>query len=148
MPIVPRLTILLAAVPGRTGGETHAGGIRSLYAALRAGDVGAVLDRLAPGIEWEEDRGGPGLPIRRRHLGRRAVARLLADPGGFPRALDLVHLVESDGEVAALVAEGASPEPEEVVPLRLEAHLWTLDPSGLVTRFRQIAGPARMPTRH
>lgn len=146
MPIAPRLTILLAAVPGRT--ETHAQGIRALYADLRTGDVPAVLDRLAPGVEWEEDRGEPGFTVRRRHLGRRAVARLLADPGGFPRALDLVHLVESGDEVAALVAEGAAPEPEGVAPLRLEAHLWTLEAGGLVARFRQVAGPGRAPTRH
>jgi hypothetical protein len=99
-------------------------------------------------VEWEEDRGEPGLTVRRRHLGRRAVARLLADPHGFPRALDLVHLVESGDEVAVLVAEGATPEPEGSRPLRLEAHLWTLDSSGLVTRFRQVSGTARMPTRH
>ncbi len=147
MPIAPRLTILLAAMPGQAG-QNHAGRIRALYASLRAGDVPAVLDRLAPGVEWEEDRGEPSLTVRRCHLGRRAVARLLADPHGFPRALDLVHLVESGDQVAALVAEGAAPEPEGVAPLRLEAHLWTLDPGGLVTRFRQVAGPARMPTRH
>lgn len=148
MTTTPRPSILLAAVAAPAEGRTHASRIRALYDALRAGDLPAVLSRLAPGVEWEEDRGGPGLPIRRRHMGRGEVARLLADARGFPRGLELVDLVESGNEVAVLAAEGSMPEPGGVAPLRLEAHLWTLDSRGLVTRFRQIAGPAAAPTVH
>jgi ketosteroid isomerase-like protein len=148
MTTAPRLSILLAAQPRPGQGTTHADRIRALYAELRAGDLRAAFARLAPGVDWEEDRGGPGLPIRRRHLGRIAVARLLSDPQGLPRALELVHLVESGPEVAVLAAEGPSPEPEGVAPLRIEAHLWTLDDAGLVTRFRQVAGQPLAPTRH
>lgn len=144
-----RLSILFAAprrpAPEGRNLERH---IRALYDTLRARDLPAVLSHLAPGVEWEEDRGSPGLPIRRRHVGRGAVARLLADPQGFPHGLDLVHLVESGNDVAALVAEGPTPAPGGVAPLRLEAHLWTLDAEGYVTRFRQIAGSAPMPVRH
>ena len=149
MPIPPRLSILLAVPREPVPGERdHLRRIHALYEALQAGRIAAVMTRLAPGIEWEEDRGSPGLAIRRRHLGRGAVARLLANPQGFPRNFDLVHMVESGDEVAALVAEGSAPDPDGVAALRLEAHLWTLDEEGLVTRFRQVAGHAVAPTRH
>lgn len=131
MPTAPRPSILFATSPGTApDGSGPAGCIRALHAALRAGDLAEVLGRLAPGLDWEEGRGEPGLPIRRRHPSRGVVARLLAGPLAFPRG----------GEVVALVAE-------EAAPFRLEAHLWTLDAEDLVVRFRQVAGPSGAPTR-
>ena len=148
MPTAPRLSIFHATGPLHGDRATHAGRIRALYAALHAGDLRAVLARLAPGVEWEADSGEPALPIRRRHMGRGAVERLLSDPLSLPRATEIVHIAESGPEVAVLAAEGPSPEPGHVAPLRLEAHLWTLDDNGLVTRVRQISAPLPIPTRH
>lgn len=148
MPTAPRLSIFHATGPLRGDRATHAGRIRALYAALHAGDLRAVLARLAPGVEWEADSGEPALPIRRRHMGRGAVERLLSDPLNLPRATEIVHIAESGPEVAVLAAEGPSPEPGLVAPLRLEAHLWTLDDNGLVTRVRQISRPSPRPRRH
>ena len=148
MPTAPRLSIFHATGPVHGDGITHVTGIRALYAALRRGDLDAVLARLAPGVEWEADSGEPALPIRRKHLGRGAVERLLPDPLNLPRATEIVHIAESGPEVAVLAAEGPPPEPGHVAPLRLEAHLWTLDATGLVTRLRQIARPAAKAMRH
>jgi ketosteroid isomerase-like protein len=150
LPIAPRLSALLAAAPDLLGGpRARAARIRTLYAALGRGDLAAFLQGLAPGVEWEEDRGGPGLPLRQRHLGRGAVARLLADPRGFARSLEIVHVVESGDEVAVLLAEGPAPEEDDAPSPRIEAHLWTVGPDGLVSRFRQVGSrPARALTRH
>ena len=148
MPTAPRLSIFHATGPLRGNDATHAGRIRALYAALRTGDLDAVLARLNPGVEWEADTGEPALPIRRKHLGRGTVERLLSDPLNLPRATEIVHIAESGPEVAVLAAEGPAPEPGHVAPLRLEAHLWTLDDTGLVTRLRQIARPVPKATRH
>ena len=148
MPTAPRLSIFHVTGPVHADRVTHTGRIRALYAALRRGDLQAVLARLAPGVEWESDSGEPALPIRRRHLGRGAVERLLSDPLNLPRATEIVHLAESGPDVAVLAAEGPSPEPGLVAPLRLEAHLWTLDADGLVTRVRQIARPTPKATLH
>lgn len=150
MPIAPRLSALLAAAPDLLGSpRARASRIRALYAALGRGDLGAFLQGLAPGVDWEEDRGGPDLPLRRRHVGRGAVARLLGDPRGFARSLEIVHVVESGDEVAVLLAEGPAPEDDDAPSPRIEAHLWTLGPDGLVSRFRQVgARPGPRPTRH
>jgi ketosteroid isomerase-like protein len=148
MPIAPRLTALLAAAPDLLSGpRARATRIRTLYAALGRGDLAAFLQGLAPGVEWEEDRGGSGLPLRKRHVGRGAVARLLSDPQGFARSLEIAHVVESGDEVAVLLAEGPAPEDDDAPSPRIEAHLWSLGPDGLVSRFRQVA-PAPRPTRH
>ncbi len=149
MPIAPRLTALLAAAPDLLGGPRARGArIRTFYAALGRGDLASLLQALAPGVEWEEDRGGPDLPVRQRHVGRDAVARLLADPRAFARSLEIVHVIESGDEVAVLLAEGPAPEDDDAPSPRIEAHLWTLGADDLVSRFRQVAPAPTTPVRH
>ncbi|MVU78024.1 sigma-70 family RNA polymerase sigma factor [Nocardia sp. ET3-3] len=109
--------------------------VRAFLAAVRAGDIGAVLSVLAPDITVSADRvAAPGrVPVSAQ--GTRVVARLAA---GFAARAEFATIVLVDGRVGALVA--ARGEAPAVMAFTIEGER--------ITRIEVIAEPealARLP---
>lgn len=112
--------------------------VQGIYAAFGRGDVPAILERLAPDVEWEYGSSGHGVPWLQPRRGRDQVA-------GFFQTLALLEfpkfvpttMLEGPGIVIALLdvearvkATGRSfAEPDEV-------HIWHFDAAGRVCKFR------------
>jgi len=115
--------------------------VRGIYAAFGRQDIPAILERLAPDVDWEyayRDEGIPWLVPRR---GRDAVLGFFQALAGLQLPKFDVQRVFGDGNLVAatisveaiVVATGRRiVEPDEV-------HLWHFNERGQVQRFRHVA---------
>jgi len=113
--------------------------VKAIYESFGKGDIPGILARLAPEVEWEHDWGGPALRWYAPRRGRGEVVKFFETLGDFEfRRFEPSAFLEGGNLVAVLV------HLELVVkatgkPIRdLEAHLWTFDGAGVVTRFRHL----------
>ena len=111
--------------------------VQDIYAAFGAGDVPAILSRLADNVEWDADSTS-AVPLMQPRRGREEVT-------GFFETLGLVDitkfeptaLLESGKVVVALIElEFAVKATGKKVTQPDEVHIWRFNDTGQVTSFR------------
>lgn len=113
--------------------------VQAIYAAFGRGDVPAILEALSPEVEWEY--GGtsevPWLQPRRGREGAGAFFRVLMELTEV-RGFNVKQIVAGqEGLVIALVDAEIHVKPTGKSAREVdEIHLWWLDGTGRVTRFR------------
>lgn len=112
--------------------------IHEIYAAFGRGDISAILDRLADGIEWEYGAATDGVPWLQPRRGRGEVAAFFESL----RLLDIRKfapkmLIEGPGVVVALIdVELTVKKTGKPIVEEDEVHLWHFNAEGRVIRFR------------
>jgi ketosteroid isomerase-like protein len=124
--------------------------VQAIYEAFGRGDVPAILDRMADGVEWEQweqpnagqDAGVPWLARRSGPSGVgeffEAVAAGLEFHSFEPR-----NLLEGGNQVAATIRIDATAKATGERFQDEEIHLWTFDDAGKVTGLRHYADSAK-----
>jgi ketosteroid isomerase-like protein len=112
--------------------------VQDLYAAFAAGDVPAILAKLAPDVDWEYSGDVAEVPWLQARRGRDAV-------GGFFEALGALELdkfvvkeiLDGGDVVVALVdLEGKVRANGKPVAEEDEIHLFRFNAAGEIARFR------------
>jgi ketosteroid isomerase-like protein len=116
----------------------HVDTVQQIYEAFGRGDVPAILDRLADGVEWEYGVNSTDVPWLQPRRGRAQVAGFFQDltalefhrfqPKTFLEAGSIV-VVLIDLDVTVRSTGGRIVEEDEV-------HIWHFDAGGRVSRFR------------
>ena len=123
--------------------------VQEIYEAFGKGDIPAILERLAPDVEWESwennSNVNAGVPWFVPRRGPEEVAEFFAEIGRM-EVLDVQvpSLMEGGNQVAAefifeakLPAYGGRSFRDE------EMHLWTFGEDGRVIRFRHYVDTAK-----
>jgi uncharacterized protein len=114
--------------------------VQAIYEAFGRGDVPAILERLHPDVEWEHDSVSHGIPWILPRRGRASIPQFFE----ALQALDFhvfepVALLEGAGMVSGIIRMEATFRATGKKITDLEAHLFTFDDAGRVTRFRHFA---------
>ncbi len=122
--------------------------VQTIYQAFGAGNIPAILETLAPDVQWEgwsdnsaQQAGTPHLKLRRGPDGAMAFFQGLGelDIHEF-KVLDMIggeHQVAAEIEIEFTVkATGRRMRDEEL-------HLWSFGPGGKVTRMRHYVDTAK-----
>jgi ketosteroid isomerase-like protein len=117
--------------------------VQNIYAAFGRGDVPAILEAMAPDVEWEYGGGShevPWLEPRRGREGAGAFFRVVADMLDI-RAFAVTNIIEgSGGVVLALIDIEAIVKPSGKRFSEIdEVHIWRFDAQGRVAKFRHRA---------
>lgn len=112
--------------------------VEEIYAAFGAGDIPAILAKLADDVDWEYGYAPNDVPYLQPRRGREAVAGFFEALGGLEfHKFAPKEIIEGDGVVVALVdvdvtvkATGKRIQEED------EIHLFRFGPDGKVARFR------------
>ena len=112
--------------------------VLEMYAAFGRGDVPAILEHLAPDVEWEYGASPTEVPWLQPRQGRSGAAEFFASLEGFEfHRFELRTILEEGTTVVALIDLEAT---IRKTGLRLqeleEAHIWHFGDDGLVSRFR------------
>jgi ketosteroid isomerase-like protein len=120
----------------------HIATVQDIYAAFGAGDIAAILDRLAPDVVFDPDGDGTA-PWLDRHEGHAGVAAFFGKVAGLEiRAFEPRNLLAGGDQVAAVIhIEATVKATGEALPTD-ELHLWTFGPDGLVTEMRHYVDTA------
>jgi ketosteroid isomerase-like protein len=123
--------------------------VRGIYDAFGKGDVSAILEVLADGVEWEDWQDNSavkaGVPWMIPRHGKGEVVHFF-ETAGQMEILDLqvLNIMEGGNQVAVefvieanLPAWGGGHYRDE------EIHLWTFDDSGKVVRLRHYTDTAK-----
>ena len=123
--------------------------VQEIYAAFGAGDIDAILDRLAEDVRWEHWPDGSGaqrhdVPWLAERTGRDEVAGFFEAIG----ALDMhtfapIAFLEGDGDVAAVIAIDLTVTATGERFRDEEIHLWSFGADGRVTDFRHYVDTAK-----
>ena len=121
---------------------SHINTVGAIYAAFGAGDIPAILERLAPDVVFDPD-GGEGAPWLDRHEGHDGVAEVFGKVAGLEiSAFEPRNLLAGGDQVAAVIhIEAVVKATGEPLPTD-ELHLWTFGPHGLVTEMRHYVDTA------
>jgi ketosteroid isomerase-like protein len=115
--------------------------VQNIYAAFFRRDVPAILETLAPDVEWEHPGTGHGVPWLEPRRGRDQVAgffRVLAEQLEFEKFAPKTVL-EVPGIVVALIElESKVKATGRRITERDEAHIWHFDERGRVSKFRHV----------
>jgi uncharacterized protein len=123
--------------------------VREIYAAFGRGDVPAILDRLAPDVQWEHWPDGSGaqrhgVPWLAERTGRDEVAGFFASLAALEiHAFAPTALLEGDALVVALIDLDATVVATGERVHDLEVHVWRFGADGLVTEFRHVVDTAK-----
>jgi ketosteroid isomerase-like protein len=125
----------------------HIATVKDIYAAFGRGDIPAILDRIAPDVEWDpEPNAGQeaGVPWLAHRTGHDGVAGFFAslEPLEFPHVDPHTYLA-NDNQVAVIVALEARAKGSGDTIAENEVHLWTFDDDGLVSRYQHYVDTAR-----
>ena len=119
----------------------HVETVRNIYAAFGRQDMPAILERLAPDVDWEYAYRDEGIPWLLPRRGREGVL-------GFFQSLSAVQLPhfevkrvlgEGDLVVALIDVELVVQTTGKRVLDQDEVHLWHFNDHGQVQRFRHVA---------
>ena len=120
----------------------HAQTVQDIYEAFGRGDIPAILERLAPDVEWEswEDnhatRGEVPYMVPRR--GRDGVGEFFGEVAKIGvEDFEVLDLMASERQVVAEIRIVTAHFTDE------ELHLWTFGDDGLVSRFRHYNDTAK-----
>jgi ketosteroid isomerase-like protein len=113
--------------------------VKDMYAAFSRGDIDAILNRLHDDVEWEHDAEDHGIPWLKPGRGKPHVAGFFSNLGAveLPR-FELVSCLASEHQVVALFHIELRVKASGRAVRDFEAHLWTFDDSGKVTKFRHF----------
>jgi len=125
----------------------HIATVKDIYAAFGRGDIPAVLDRLAPDVEWDpEPTAGQdaGVPWLAHRTGRDGVAGFFASLEPLESArFDPHTYLANDSQVAVVVSLELRVKATGYTVAGEELHLWTFDAAGQVSRYRHFADTAK-----
>lgn len=128
--------------------DDHVDTVRAIYTAFVAGDLSAILERLAPEVAWEawqdnhaQRAAVPWLLPRRGRDGAEEFFRALASLE--VRDFRVLSLLSGDGQVAAEVMIEAMVRQTGKRFRDEELHLWTFDGDGRVVRMRHYVDTAK-----
>jgi ketosteroid isomerase-like protein len=111
--------------------------VGAIYQAFQAGDIPAILQRLAPSCEWEHDSVDYGIPWLTPRVGPAQVARFFEDLAAIEfHSFEVRNLLAGGDQVAGVVYLDATVRATGKRVRDLEIHLFTFDSNGLVIRFR------------
>jgi uncharacterized protein len=112
--------------------------VQEIYAAFGRGDVPAILERLAPDVEWEYDASPTEVPWLQPRQGRAGAAEFFASLENLEfHRFELKMLLEEGATVMALLDAEATVRKTGLRFHELdEIHLWHFGDDGLVARFR------------
>jgi ketosteroid isomerase-like protein len=123
--------------------------VQSIYEAFGRGDVPAILDVLAPDVEWEAwaDNSAvqAGVPWMRPYRGREAVLGFFEAVGGMEITdLQVLSMMEGGNQIAVeFVIEVTLPGFGGGHYRDEEIHLWTFNDEGKVSRLRHYTDTAK-----
>src|ERR1700754_2350862 len=113
--------------------------VQSIYEAFGRGDVPAILERLHPEVEWEHDMVPHGIPWVVARTGRAEVVKFFEATLGLEfHVFEPIALLEGPGQVMGLIRLEATVRATGKRVKDLEAHLFTFDDAGRITRFRHF----------
>lgn len=115
--------------------------VQAIYAAFASGDVPSILARLAEDVEWEYGSADSGVPWLQKRRGPAEVANFFQSLAALEfRKFAPQAMFESGSTAIALIdidflvkATGRTIVEEH------EAHIWTFDDAGRVSRFTHKA---------
>jgi uncharacterized protein len=114
--------------------------VQSIYAAFGAGDVPAILARLADDVSWEHDWGMEPLKWYAPRRGPAEVPGFFASLGDFDfLQFEPVNFLAGGNQVVAIIRVELAVKANGKRFKDLEGHLWTFGPDGKVTGFRHFA---------
>jgi uncharacterized protein len=123
--------------------------IREIYEAFGAGDIDAILARLADDVRWERWPDGSGaqrhgVPWLTERTGPDEVAEFFAALGALDiNAFAPTAFLEGDGVVAAVIAIDLTVKATGERFRDDEIHLWSFGPDGRITAFRHFVDTAK-----
>lgn len=112
--------------------------VHQIYAAFGRGDVPAILDHLAPTVDWEYGATPNQAAWLKRRAGRQGAAEFFSALGQIQieRFLPKVFLAEGPVVVVLVDIEFTVKSTGKKVIEEDEVHLWHFDSEGKVVRFR------------
>ena len=117
----------------------HEETVRAMYEAFGRGDIDAIIERLAPDVQWDCDRGANDVPWLQPLRGRNEVPRFFA---ALAEHLDLnrfepkVILGSGDIVLVMFEIEATARSTGKAIPERRGAHIWQFDAAGRVTSYK------------
>ena len=119
----------------------HLETVRDIYTAFGRQDVPAILERLAPDVDWEYAYRDEGVPwLLPRHGREGALAFLQSLSALQLTKFDVQHVLGEGNLVVALInVEGVVVATGKRLVEENEVHLWFFNERGLVQRFRHVA---------
>lgn len=112
--------------------------VLEIYTAFGRGDVPAILEHLAPDVEWEYGASPTEVPWLQPRKGREGAAEFFASLENLEfHRFELRMILEEGTTVVALIdLEATVRETGLRVQELEEAHIWHFGDDGLVSRFR------------
>jgi ketosteroid isomerase-like protein len=129
--------------------HAHTATVAAIYDAFGRGDVPAILERLAPDVDWERWEHGngaqdAGVPWLVERHGRDDVAGFFAALGALDiHELTPVATLAGDDRVAVIMQIDATVRATGRRFRDLEVHVWRFGADGLVTEFRHHVDTAK-----
>jgi uncharacterized protein len=113
--------------------------VQSIYEAFGRGDVPAILERLHPEVEWEYDAVDHGVPWLVPRRGRAEVVKFFESLQGVEfHRFEPANFLEGSNQVLATIHLDITVRASGKKVVDLEAHLFTFDSAGKVTRFQHL----------
>jgi uncharacterized protein len=110
--------------------------VQAIYEAFGRGDVGAILDRLADDVEWDQDAPGYGIPIYEPGVGKEHAARFFEATQGLDfLRFEPTNFLSGGNQVAVPINVEVKVKSTGMIVEALEIHLWTFGDDGKVSRF-------------
>jgi uncharacterized protein len=118
---------------------SHADTIRAIYEAFGRGDVNAILERLAPDVQWDCDRAPNDVPWLQPLRGRHEVPKFfaaLAEHMDLRRFEPKLILESGDTVLVMFEIEAYARRSGKRLPESEAAHIWHFDKAGRVTSYK------------
>ena len=113
--------------------------VRAIYEAFGKGDVNAIVERLAPDVQWECDRAPNDVPWLQPLRGRHEVPKFfaaLAEHVELRKFEPKLILGSGDTVLALFDYEGYSRRTGKAVGESQAAHIWHFDSAGRVKSYK------------
>lgn len=113
--------------------------VQDIYAAFGAGDIPAILGKLADDVDWGYGRGPNDVPWLQRRRGHDDVVGFFESLGGLEfHNFAPKQLLEADSVVVALVdVDFTVKATAKRVTEEDEVHVWRFNADGKVARFKE-----------
>ncbi|MGE0328464.1 MAG: nuclear transport factor 2 family protein [Polyangiaceae bacterium] len=113
--------------------------VQAIYAAFGSGDIPGIIEYLHPDVEWEYDMQDHGIPWLVARRGRESVVGFFQTLAAIEfKRFEPRELLENEHQVMATISVEFTMRASGREVKDFEAHLFTFDESGRVTRFRHF----------